>query len=599
MTGPGRLGPLLALLVGAASGAASQAAGGPVGSSSNRQTPATPASGPSSPAGPDVSGSGNSSNSSSVLGPPGTMGGVIRASKLGQAAEQNLDEWRFAEARSQIDALATRSPDSSEVAYLEGYARFLEGNYAGAVAELQKAARSAPADPTVREILALALAAGDAVKDHEEAHSTHFLVRYPAEDAVLVPYALEALESAYTALSEDLGFVAEMPIRIEFYRSPSDLAAVSSLSAAEVARTGTIALCKWARLMVTTPRALSFGYPWLDSINHELVHYAVSTLTRDRAPVWLQEGIAKFMERRWREPINGRLAPSMEHLLAKALHAGTLIPFEAMHPSMAKLPSAEDASLAFAEVATAVGYLHARGGMPALRAALGSVLAGGDARVAVATAAGGGWPEFERGWKSYMVGLKLHTYPGFDLPTTHIRKAAAIASRRKPSEDDALAVFKVSGPLRYLRLGNMMLKRNRLRAAVIEYEKGARVVATASRAERGRDTSAAQWLFPVKLGRTYLALGDPDRALQSLATLQSAYPELPWPNLIAGQALVAKGDAAGAVAVLRLSLATNPFDPAVHCALADAYSQLAPAARPTAEVILREQRFCRELAEAP
>jgi hypothetical protein len=86
------------------------------------------------------------------------------------------------------------------------------------------------------------------------------------------------------------GLRAEIPIRVEFYRSPSDLAAVSSLSQAEVARTGTIALCKWARLMVTTPRALAYGYPWLDSINHELVHYAVSTLTRDRAPVWLQEG---------------------------------------------------------------------------------------------------------------------------------------------------------------------------------------------------------------------------------------------------------------------------------------------------------------------
>ena len=32
-------------------------------------------------------------------------------------------------------------------------------------------------------------------------------------------------------------------------------------------------------------------------------------------------------------------------------------------------------------------------------------------------AAGGGWPEFERSWKAYMVGLKLKTYPGFDIPT--------------------------------------------------------------------------------------------------------------------------------------------------------------------------------------
>ncbi|MES1171931.1 MAG: tetratricopeptide repeat protein [Bacteroidota bacterium] len=539
-------------------------------------------------------------NMSLAPAPPPAAGPTVTA--LAKAAERSLDEWRFTEGRARLAELATHAPAPGEVAYLEGYARFLEGEYAGSVTSLTKAAKELPDDPTVKELLALAAAAGDAVKDHKEARSTHFVVRYPDEDAVLVPYALEALESAYGALATDLGFAADMPIRIEFYRSPSDLAVVSSLSVAEVARTGTIALCKWARLMVTTPRALSYGYPWLDSINHELVHYAVSALSRDRAPVWLQEGLAKFLETRWREPAGARLAPSMEHLLAKALRSGKLIGFDAMHPSMAKLPSAEDASLAFAEVATAVGYLHARGGMPALRAAITAVSEGMDARKAVAVAAGGDWGNFERDWKSYMVGLKLRTYPGFDLPTTHIRKAAAIASRRKPNEDEALTStsLKGTGPLRFLRLGNMMLKRNRPRAAVVEYEKGAQAVAAAAGragARGGADAAAAEWLFPVKLGRTYLALGEPDRALKALGNVMSSYPELPWPNLIAGQALLAKGDFPGAIAAVRASLATNPFDPAVHCTLADAYSKLPADQRPPRERITREQDFCRQLAE--
>jgi len=195
-----------------------------------------------------------------------------------------------------------------------------------------------------------------------------------------------------------------------------------------------------------------------------------------------------------------------------------------------------------------------------------------------------------------MAGLKLRTFPGFDIPTTHIRKPAAIASRRKPTEDEALAALKVSGPSRHLRLGNMLLKRNRARAAVIEYEKGAEAVA-AGKLPAGGDNSAAQWLFPVKLGRTYLALGEPDRALKALDSVQSTYPELPWPNLIAGQALLAKNDAGGAVTALRASLATNPFDPAVHCALATAYAHLPADSRPTPDQITREQQFCRELAE--
>jgi tetratricopeptide (TPR) repeat protein len=534
--------------------------------------------------------------------PAAAAGGTIQPTHLGKSAERSFDEWRFSEGRTRLGDLAAKVPGSPEVAYLEGYARFLEGDYAAAVDSLGIAARAAGGDPTVKELLALATAAGDTVKDHKEARSTHFLIRTPVEDAVLVPYALEALESAYSALATDLGFAAEMPVRVEFYRSPSDLAVVSSLSTAEVARTGTIALCKWARLMVTTPRALSYGYPWLDSINHELVHYAVSTLTRDRAPVWLQEGIAKFLETRWREPAGGRLAPSMEHLLGKALRGGKLISFDAMHPSMAKLPSAEDASLAFAEVATAIGYLHAHGGMAALRFAIAAVADGMDARKAVAAAAGGSWTDFERGWKGYMAAMKLKTFTGFDIPTAHIRKAGAIASRRKPNEDEALTATSrnSAGPLRYLRLGNMLLKRNRARAAVIEYEKGARAATvTLGRGApiRGPDAAAAQWLFPVKLGRTYLALGEPDRALKALAGVQAIYPELPWPNLIAGQALLAKGDPRSAILAVRASLATNPFDPAVHCALAEAYAKLTPAERPAQERITREQEFCRELSE--
>ncbi len=270
------------------------------------------------------------------------------------------------------------APQAPQTLVMEGYAAFLKGDYEGSVRKLNAAIEeSGGAEPTAaaaaKELQGLASEARDAVKDHREERSAHFLMRYPAEDAVLVPYALEALESAYTALHQDLGFEEEIPIRIEIYRSPSDLAAVSSLSPAEVARTGTIALCKWARLMVTTPRALAYGYPWLDSMNHELVHYAVSSLTGDRAPVWMQEGLAKFLERRWREPAGGRLAPSMEHLLARALRTGKLISFDAMHPSMAKLPSAEDATLAFAEVANAIAYLHSLGGMPALRATIQKV----------------------------------------------------------------------------------------------------------------------------------------------------------------------------------------------------------------------------------
>jgi tetratricopeptide (TPR) repeat protein len=521
---------------------------------------------------------------------------------LAQEAERLLDEWRFKEGAARIAELQRLAPGAPQALYLEGYQHFLEGDYGDAIAKVQAAIDGGLRDQAAvnaKELKGLATEARDAVKDHKEERSGHFILRTPPVDEVLTPYARDALEASYKALHEDLGFDAELPVRVEFYRSPADLAAVSSLSQAEVARTGTIALCKWGRLMVTTPRALATGYPWLDTINHEFVHYAVSQLTHDRAPVWFQEGLAKFLERRWREPAGGRIPPAMEHLLAKALRKNKLISFEAMHPSMAKLPTAEDATLAFAEVANAVAYLHEKAGMAGLRAAIKSVADGLDAREAVARAAGGTWPEFERGWRAYMVAQKYKTFPAIDIPTTHIRKAGAIASQRKPTEDEALTASAKGGagaPSKFLRLGNMFLRRNRPRAAVIEYEKGAKAVGPSG---RGTGEAAAAWIFPVKLGRTYLVLGEPERALKALGSVTSLYPDLPWPRVIAGEALLAKGDPAAAIPELLAALATNPFDPEAHCALAQAYEKSPTTSPPTPGAIERERRFCKELKGGP
>jgi tetratricopeptide (TPR) repeat protein len=312
-----------------------------------------------------------------------------------------------------------------------------------------------------------------------------------------------------------------------------------------------------------------------------LVHYAVSALTRDQAPVWLQEGLAKFLERRWRDVPNAELPPVMQHQLARALASGKLIGFDRMHPSMAKLPTAEDASLAFAEVVTAIASLHARGGMPALRAAIVAVRDGTDARTAVARAAGGTWPEFEKSWKAFMVAQKYRTFPGMDPVERKFRKSAAIASHRGPSEDEE--IMSMTAPARYLRLGNMLLRRSRAQAAVIEYEKGAKLA------------GSSHWLFDVKLGRTYLALGQPDRALKAVEGLRALQPELPWPHFIAGKALLETGHAKEAALALERSLGTNPFDPSVHCTLAEAYEKL-----PSSPIVTtrreRAARHCKELS---
>src|SRR5262249_29214924 len=143
----------------------------------------------------------------------------------------------------------------------------------------------------------------------------------------------------------------------------ADLAKVSTLTRREIETSGTIALCKFNRLMIVSPRALARGYPWLDTLAHEYTHFVVSRVSANTVPIWLHEGLAQVEEQEWRAPGPPPLTPMMEHLLATALGKGRrLITFEEMYPSMAKLPSQADTALAFAEVFTVVEYLNERVG---------------------------------------------------------------------------------------------------------------------------------------------------------------------------------------------------------------------------------------------
>jgi predicted Zn-dependent protease len=83
-------------------------------------------------------------------------------------------------------------------------------------------------------------------------------------------------------------------------------------------------------------------------------------------------------------------------------------------------------------------------------------------------------------------------------------------------------------------------------------------------------------------------------SLQAVGPAQATYPELPWPHLIAGQALLAKGDAQAAVDPLLRAIAVNPYDPSAHCSLAEVYRGL-PDASP--DKLKRAERDCRELGK--
>ena len=319
----------------------------------------------------------------------------------------------------------------------------------------------------------------------------HFVIWHkPGKDDLLAPYALDALEKAMAALGDDLGWRPTEPVRVEIYPEVADLARVSTLTLKEIETSGTIALCKYNRLMIVSPRALVAGYPWLDTLNHEYTHYVVTRISHNTVPIWLHEGIAKFEERRWRGPSGGGLTPVMEHLLATGLAHKHLITFAEMHPSMAKLPSQEDTALAFAEVYTVVEYLHEQDGWAgAARAHRALRATASRSTRAVAELRASGAPGCAR--------KKLRMHPGLLPAETELRFKKGGGKPTEASEDDSARIGEERAR-KLARLGGMLRARHRLAAAATEYEKAQVIVGA------GHPSVAN------KLARTYLELGDAD-----------------------------------------------------------------------------------------
>ncbi|MCC6748644.1 MAG: hypothetical protein IT371_13370 [Deltaproteobacteria bacterium] len=492
-----------------------------------------------------------------------------------QEVDRLLGEWRIEEAAALTHRLGAIAPGHPRVLAASGAVLFHQGQYDAALALLRAAERGQRGlAARFRPLTELVRSTAEAVKGFVEKKSPsgHFRIRTArGKDELLVPFAIETLEAIREALAKDLGYAPPGTVLVEIYPRAEELARVSTLTQKEIERSGTVALCKYDRLMAVSPRALLRGYPWRDTLAHEYVHLVVSRASRNTVPIWLHEGLAKLFEVRWRlgpeEEVP--LGPTQEHLLAEALAARRLVGWSEMHPSMAKLPDQRSTALAFAQVHTALAYLKERAGLPGLRRLLGALRAGRDDWLAVhqvATLPPGG---FERAWRKYLRGLKLRRLPGlvpaeltFGTPRTKEQELAALREQRAK---------------RHFRLADLLRQRKLLPAAILEYE-------------RARDAAGERDAFVSNaLARSFLEVDQPARAIAALSPVLEYYPDLSGPQVTMGAAYLRRGDPRAATRHLKVALRLNPFDPEVHCGL----SRALPAG-PEAE---RHGRLCSTLVE--
>lgn len=186
-------------------------------------------------------------------------------------------------------------------------------------------------------------------------------------DRVFAPFVFQVAAQARDRIGAELGVDLPRPLRIDMVRDLFSLSAVSGLPLESAETTGTLAVARFGRIIIISPQATRTGYHWEDTLAHELTHLLVTRATRDRAPLWLQEGIAKREETRWREPRPFDPRDWAHETAARALRRGEQVGIDKLGPSIAMLPTPEAASTAYAEVQSFMSYFISEQGDAALR----------------------------------------------------------------------------------------------------------------------------------------------------------------------------------------------------------------------------------------
>jgi hypothetical protein len=497
------------------------------------------------------------------------LGATLVASALLVASAAHGDNLLATRARRAIlgleldraASLLEPAPDSAAIHVERARLALYRGDCDGAVATLERP--ELESEDALAELLGVSVgcrrstAAALVVRD--EAHGV--VIRFQDDEDQSLSFLLaDTAARTRELLRTDLGVELPTPIFIELVRDQLALSAATGLPEEAAQTTGTVGVAKWGRVFMLSPRATLRGYPWLDTLAHELTHLALSQGTLDRAPLWLQEGVAKREESRWREadPFDGK--PSADAVAAHGMRRGLGRPLTELGPSIAMLPSPDEAMVAFAQVSSFVAFWVAEAGegaLPRLLVALRDGAPEASIDQALGEVSGAGLAAWQARWLNHLAALPAEQPPEI------------LSAEQLPRLRDAS---------RRVRLAELLMSRGHASAAVAELDQA---MVLTPQAPTVRCTLAEAWLAQASAAATPGDQLEPrQRAAAMVAHSSDVHQRLGrWWSL---HALLHEG--ADPLARWR-ALTLDPLHPAIACE-----------ERPVPELPADEQR--RALCEA-
>jgi len=187
-----------------------------------------------------------------------------------------------------LDHARRIDPDSADAAKLSGWAYYGLNRAADAVTQWKRAMELKPDEETKH---ALEKAERDAQEEAEyhEGETSHFRLKYNGGAAPeLAEAVLKTLESEFDEISANLNYVPPEPIGVILYTNQTFMDITRAPGWAGALNDG--------RIRVPVEGLTSMTPELARVLKHELTHSFVGQKTGGRCPVWLQEGLAQYME---------------------------------------------------------------------------------------------------------------------------------------------------------------------------------------------------------------------------------------------------------------------------------------------------------------
>jgi tetratricopeptide (TPR) repeat protein len=258
----------------------------------------------------------------------------------------HLRRSEFTQSLEYLERARRYAPDDPDVPKLAGWSYYGMNKMDQAVSEWRRSL-DLRSDPEVQTALEKAIRDKQEEENFKENVSVHFNLKYSGgAEPALARDILRTLELHFSAIESELNFTPPDSIGVILY---TQQAFADITKAPEW-----VGALNDGRIRVPV-QGLTFMTPELSRVlKHELTHSFVGQKTRGRAPTWIQEGLAQWMEGQRSE----QSAAMLTHIYAD----GAASPLGSLEGSWMRLDSAQ-AAYAYSWALANIEYIIAADGM--------------------------------------------------------------------------------------------------------------------------------------------------------------------------------------------------------------------------------------------